>query len=71
MSPMRPQANMRRRIVFTVQNRGLVRKLLDKIQRIFRKQPDPPEDPYAYVTAGKKPGPPSRSARAAVEEPED
>ena len=34
-----------------------------------RERPDPPDDPYAMVTAPKKPRPPHRSA-AVADEPE-
>ena len=41
-----------------------------KVKRIFeREEPGWPEDPYAYVTAPKKPRLPQRSA-AVAEEPE-
>jgi hypothetical protein len=39
--------------------------LLTKIKRMLRREPEPPEDPYAYVGAPKKPRPPRRSAAAA------
>jgi hypothetical protein len=39
------------------------------LKRIFRKTAEPPEDPYAYVGAPKKPRPPLRGA--AVAEPLD
>jgi hypothetical protein len=42
-----------------------------KFKRLFeRQEPGWPEDPYAYVTAPKKPRLPHRSASAVVEEPE-
>ena len=44
---------------------------LDSVQRFFRRKPDAPEDPYAYVTAPKKPRPPYRSAAAVADSPED
>ncbi len=51
--------------------RKSVRSAWRKFKRIF--QPDDPggtpEDPYAYVTAPKKPRPPYRSAAVAEEEP--
>jgi hypothetical protein len=47
-----------------------MRRLLQRIKRFFAK-PEPPEDPYSYVGAPKKPRPPLRSAAAAVEEPLD
>jgi hypothetical protein len=50
---------------------GRIRVALDRIRRLFRKRPDVPEDPYAYVTAPKKPRPPHRGAAAVAEEPDD
>ena len=44
----------------------------EKFKRLFKKEPRlPEEDPYAYVTAPKKPRPPYRSAAAVADEPED
>jgi hypothetical protein len=40
-------------------------RLLDRLKRLLRKEPEPPEDPYAYVGAPKKPRPPHLSASAA------
>ena len=40
-------------------------QLLDGLKRLLRREPEPPEDPYAYVGAPKKPRPPLRSASAA------
>jgi hypothetical protein len=45
--------------------------LIEKIKRLFKKEPELPEDPYAYVTAPKKPRSPYRSAAAVVELPKD
>jgi len=46
--------------------------VVEKIKRLFKKEPRlPEEDPYAYVTAPKKPRPPYRSAAAVAEKPED
>jgi len=36
-----------------------------------RKEPEPPVDPYAYVTAPKKARPSNRSGAAVAELPED
>jgi hypothetical protein len=52
------------------------RALRNLFQRIYKKQPsrkepDLPEDPYAYVTAPKKPRPSNRSAAAVAEPPEE
>ncbi len=45
--------------------------LIEKIKRLFKKEPGLPEDPYAYVTAPKKPKSPYRSAAAVAELPEE
>jgi hypothetical protein len=50
---------------------GRIRAAVDKIRRLFRRTPDEPEDPYAYLTAPKEPKPPSRGAAAVAEEPDD
>jgi len=42
-----------------------MREWLQRIKRIFRREPDVPDDPYAYVGAPKKPRTPLRSASAA------
>ena len=42
-----------------------LRELAARLKRLFRKEPEPPEDPHAYVGAPKKPRPPHRSAAAA------
>jgi hypothetical protein len=45
---------------------------VEKIKRLFRKEPRlPEEDPHAYVTAPKKPRPPYRSTAAVADKPED
>jgi hypothetical protein len=38
--------------------------LIEKVKRFLKKEPEPPEDPYAMVGAPKKPRPPLRSAGA-------
>jgi hypothetical protein len=43
---------------------GRLRRLLQRIKRFLTKS-EPPEDPYAYVGAPKKPRPPHRSDAAA------
>jgi len=54
-----------------------LRKLFRRLTGLFRprararKEPEPPVDPYAYVTAPKKPRPPNRSGSAVAELPED
>jgi hypothetical protein len=44
-----------------------LQRVRDRIRRLFKREPEPPEDPYAYVGAPKKPRLPHRSASAAVE----
>jgi hypothetical protein len=44
-----------------------LKQLLYRLKRLLKREPEPPEDPYAYVGAPKKPRPPLRSASAAVE----
>ena len=48
-----------------MQRQSRLRGLMDALKRLLRKEPEPPEDPYAYVGAPKKPRPPHRSAAAA------
>ena len=43
-----------------------IRKAVEAIRRLFRREPADPDDPYALVMAPKKPRPPLRSASAAV-----
>ena len=38
---------------------------MDRLKRVFRREPEPPEDPYAMVGAPKKPKPWGKSAAAA------
>jgi hypothetical protein len=45
----------------------LVRDILERLKRFFRREPESPDDPYALVGAPKKPGPPHRSAGATVD----
>ena len=47
------------------------REWINSIKRFFKRKPEAPEDPYAYVTAPKKPRPPHRSAAAVADRPED
>jgi hypothetical protein len=51
--------------------RGLWRSLADRLKRLFKRNPEQPEDPYAYVMAPKKPRTPNRSAAAVAELPEE
>jgi hypothetical protein len=43
---------------------------LNKVKRWFRRKPKSPDDPYAYVTARKKPRLPHLSSAAVAELPE-
>lgn len=45
--------------------------LLSRIKRLIAGKPEPPEDPYSYVTARKKPRSPHRSAAAVADRPEE
>ncbi len=50
--------------------RERMRRTVASLKRFLkRERPDPPDDPYAMVTAPKKPRPPHRSA-AVADEPE-
>ena len=53
--------------------RGLFRRMVGLFRRSrgIRKEPEPPVDPYAYVTAPKKPRPSNRSGAAVAELSED
>ena len=51
--------------------RKLLRRLTGWLRTSARKEPEPPVDPYAYVTAPKKPRPSGRSGAAVAELPED
>jgi hypothetical protein len=51
--------------------RKLFRRLTGWLRQSARKEPEPPVDPYAYVTAPKKPRPSNRSGAAVAELPED
>lgn len=48
-----------------MQRQSRLRALMEAVKRLLRKEPEPPEDPYAYVGAPKKPRPPHLSASAA------
>jgi hypothetical protein len=50
---------------------GRIRAAIRRIKRFFRREPDLPEDPYAYVMAPKKPRTPHLSAAAVADRPED
>jgi hypothetical protein len=50
--------------------RERMRHTMASLKRLLkREEPEPPDDPYAMVTAPKKPRPPHRSA-AVADEPE-
>jgi hypothetical protein len=49
--------------------RERMRRTMASLRLLKREKPDPPDDPYAMVTAPKKPRPPHRSA-AVADEPE-
>ncbi len=51
--------------------RKLFRRLTGRLRPSVRKEPEPPADPYAYVTAPKKPRPSNRSGAAVAELSED
>jgi hypothetical protein len=51
--------------------RKLFRRLTGWLHQRTRKEPEPPVDPYAYVTAPKKPRPSNRSGAAVAELPEE
>jgi hypothetical protein len=42
-----------------------------KLNRLITRRRDPPEDPYSYVTAPKKPKPPYLSEAAVADPPEE
>lgn len=44
-----------------------MRRTWDRLKRLFQRTPEPPEDPYAYVGAPKKPRPPVRSSSVSVD----
>lgn len=51
--------------------RKLFRRLAGWLRQRAHKGPEPPVDPYAYVTAPKRPRPSNRSGAAIAELPED
>jgi hypothetical protein len=46
------------------------KEALSRMKRLFRRDPDPPGDPYAYVTAPRKPKPPHLTAAAVADKHE-
>ena len=55
----------------TKHSRSRLRRLLDKMRRWWRPEPEAPTDPYAYRMAPVRRGPKGRSGAAAVAEPEE
>lgn len=52
--------------------RKIWQRILERVGKSpFRKEPEPPEDPHAYVTAPKRPRPSGRSAAAVAELPDN
>jgi hypothetical protein len=51
--------------------RNLIQAALKSLKTLFKRKPDVPEDPHAYVGARKKPRLPSSGAVAVAENPED
>ena len=49
---------------------GWLTRLRNRVRRLFRREPDLPGDPFAYVTAPRKPGPPNLRSSAVAEWPE-
>lgn len=45
---------------------SLLKSLIAQLKRLLPKKPEPPEDPYSYVGAPKKPRPPHRRASASA-----
>jgi hypothetical protein len=52
---------------------GPLRKMIEGLKRLFRRKPEPelPGDPYAYVTAPRRPRPSSRGAAAVADPPQE
>jgi hypothetical protein len=48
-----------------------LQRLKDAIKRLLKREPEPPEDPFSYVTVRRKPRPGGRSAAAVLEEPDN
>ncbi|MGA3097519.1 MAG: hypothetical protein ABSF25_13770 [Bryobacteraceae bacterium] len=48
---------------------GILYQIVKRVQRLLKREPEPPGDPYALVGAPKKPRPPLRSASVAEPEP--
>ena len=52
-------------------DREIAKRLLNKLKALIAGKRNPPEDPYAYVTAPKKPRPPYFSAAAVADRPDE
>jgi len=52
---------------------GPFHRVIEVLKRLLRRKPKPelPEDPYAYVTAPKRPRPPSPGAAAVADDPQE
>jgi hypothetical protein len=48
-----------------------LRRLFEKMRRLWRREPELPGDPYAYRMAPVRRGPKGKSGAAAVAEPEE
>ena len=48
-----------------------LRRFLEKVRRLWRREPELPGDPYAYRMAPVRRGPRGKSGAAAVAEPEE
>jgi hypothetical protein len=53
------------------EKQNFVAKIVRKVVRFLGREPELPEDPYAYVRVPKKPRLPGRSAQAVLDLPED
>jgi hypothetical protein len=53
-----------------LKDKSRIRKFVEKVKRLIRREPELPQDPYSYVGAPKKPKLPGRSA-AAVADPDE
>jgi hypothetical protein len=45
---------------------GRIHRLIEKVKRFLKREPESPDDPYAMVGAPKKPRLPHRSAAASA-----
>ena len=56
----------RRTLWYSLESTRLLEIVKDALQRIIRKEPEHPDDPYALVGAPKKPRTPLRTLSAAA-----